>query len=323
MRCIKDWSITGYNDALEDVPVAYASLDDFLHNFYPLCTFGGLDIMHAFYTWLVAPADRRDQGVHMSGFFESLPEEYLERVVQRALNASVDLGSDASTPLAVKTSHESALRDDVRRAFAAVSTEENKVQRDSDPDWVPEDAYGSLLFTGQGLKPSPGINDRNVKEVLLRTSQCGEVIFPLLWRFSVLSIRVCTPPGLRVYDFVDDLRTLTVSRVPAAQHRVLFLKLVENLTRLGIPLHTKPGKYFEPGTSGDWIGWWLCSVRMLLSVAEARIAKAASKLRVLIDTSLTNGAVYVKDVAMFRGIVISLETLLLDRVFSLSPSRFL
>ncbi len=62
---------------------------------------------------------------------------------------------------------------------------------------------------------------------------------------------------------------------------------------------------------------------MLLSVAEARIAKAASKLRVLIDTSLTNGAVYVKDVAMFRGIVISLETLLLDRVFSLSPSRFL
>ena len=61
---------------------------------------------------------------------------------------------------------------------------------------------------------------------------------------------------------------------------------------------------------------------MLLSVAEARIAKAASKLRVLIDTSLTNGAVYVKDVAMFRGIVISLETLLLDRVFSLSPSRF-
>ena len=234
MRYIKDWSITGYNDALEDVPVAYASLDDFLHNFYPLCTFGGLDIMHAFYTWLVAPADRRDQGVHMSGFFESLPEEYLERVVQRALNASVDLGSDASTPLAVKTSHESALRDDIRRAFAAVSTEENKVQRDSDPDWVPEDAYGSLLFTGQGLKPSPGINDRNVKEVLLRTSQCGEVIFPLLWRFSVLSIRVCTPPGLRVYDFVDDLRTLTVSRVPAAQHRVLFLKLVENLTRLGI-----------------------------------------------------------------------------------------
>ena len=167
----------------------------------------------------------------------------------------------------------------------------------SDRDWVPPGAYGSLLVCGQGMGPSPGHNDAGIKEIN----------------------RVCCPADLVPHDFVDDIRTIPAT--PFEDPAVVLEKFnvyIERMTKLGVPLHTKPGKFFLPTTAFEWIGWRFCSVRNLIGIAPGRIERAVLKIsRSLAQSSdkpygyLTRDPARpqlpVKLVAEFRGIIISLE----------------
>ena len=265
-RFIKDWTYSGLNAAVEAVDVDYADVDRLLAYFYPFCQVGGLDVKHCFYTWLVHPEYRRWLGMRMAVAYDALDED------RRTLFAE-------------------QMEDAVRQAFlegAPLDAHAIAVLADLEDQWAAPEAFGSLLFLGQGLGPSPGINDRNIKEV----------------------IRVCCPPELVVVDFVDDLRILPAYRgLPADVRERAFDVLVSRMTAIGLALHTKPGpKFFRPTVCFEWIGLAFDSrpvPSMTLSLAPSRARKAVAKLGKILAMARAGEPLKARDAATARGLWIS------------------
>ncbi len=100
---------------------------------------------------------------------------------------------------------------------------------------------GVFLFLPFGLGPAPGINDRNISEV----------------------VRVCRKAvgGINAVAFVDDLRLISrkdPSRTAKEDEELLSMKLWEfkdKCEAMGMKVHELPGKLIWPTTAIEWIGW--------------------------------------------------------------------
>ena len=127
---------------------------------------------------------------------------------------------------------------------------------------------GVFLFVPFGLSPAPGINDRNVSEV----------------------IRVCKlhTPDLEVVAFVDDLRLFNSSATPLSESDdkdLLTFKLMEfkeSCEHLGLAVHEKPGKLIWPTQLIGWIGWEINSVTMIVALTADKAAKGIRIVSVLL-----------------------------------------
>eukprot|EP00959_Pyramimonas_sp_CCMP1952_P374881 7850765-Pyramimonas_sp.AAC.1 len=93
------------------------------------------------------------------------------------------------------------------------------------------DQYGRYLFLPFGMKTSPAINDRSLKEVLrLLTKRDGVVLT----------------------DFVDDNLGAGVTEAEAWEN---FRAAVRFLLEAGIPVSTKPAGLKPPSQKQTWVGW--------------------------------------------------------------------
>jgi hypothetical protein len=138
------------------------------------------------------------------------------------------------------------------------------------------------LFTPQGLKVSPGVNDESIKEVM------GKII-----------TRVQSEcPAFRVsfYDYVDDIRYLyktgNVEAAERVQERIVYWS-----GRVGVILHKKEGKYFPPSTCCPWLGFVIDTERLELSVEPAKLVELAG----LVETTLEKRLLSAKEVAGVIG----------------------
>ncbi len=122
--------------------------------------------------------------------------------------------------------------------------------------------FGVFLFLPFGLGPAPGINDRNMSEII---------------RVAKLAVG-----GVDVTSFVDDLRlvnTRVMGRSPEDDRSELTFNVAEFkevCESMGIRIHTKPGKLIWPTTCIEWIGWVLDSLNMIVVMSEAKVTKGLS-----------------------------------------------
>ena len=118
---------------------------------------------------------------------------------------------------------------------------------------------GVFLFVPFGLGSAPGINDRNVSEV----------------------IRVCKlqTKDIEVVAFVDDLRLFNNSPSQLSESDdkdSLTFKLIEfkeSCEFLGMAVHEKPGKLIWPTQVIGWIGWFINSIDMVVELAGDKCEK--------------------------------------------------
>ncbi len=128
---------------------------------------------------------------------------------------------------------------------------------------------GVFLFVPFGLGPAPGINDRNVAEI----------------------IRVCKlqTPAVGVVAFVDDLRLFNQSEEPLSEEDdkdLLTFKLIEfkeSCEALGMAVHEKPGKLIWPTQCITWIGWEINSVNMFVVMTDSKSEKGVRIVTDLLD----------------------------------------
>ena len=113
---------------------------------------------------------------------------------------------------------------------------------------------GTFTFLPQGFAPSPGINDRNVKDLIQQT----------YLRF----------PGTILLDFVDDIRgVLTDARATSKPAADAVMKgIVDLWSDIGIRLHGpgKPDKYITPSTNCDWIGYTFDTADLFLEIINEK-----------------------------------------------------
>ena len=132
---------------------------------------------------------------------------------------------------------------------------------------------GVFLFLPFGLGPAPGINDRNITEVV-------RVV-----RDAVEDINVAT--------FVDDLRLINrydPNRSPEDDMALLSVKLwdfKETCESMGMRIHEKPGKLIWPTTAIEWIGWLIDSRAMLVIMTDAKAIKGLSLCKAFLDMLLS------------------------------------
>ena len=139
---------------------------------------------------------------------------------------------------------------------------------------------GSYLFLPFGLGPSPGINDRNVKELI--------------------RVVVSHTPGALISDFVDDLRLSHSSGTRAGAERVLS-SAISCLTALGVQIHSKPGKLILPTTRIPWIGFVIDTGRMCVSVDSDKIAKGVAVASGLLSRAESGSPINARDLASAAG----------------------
>lgn len=124
------------------------------------------------------------------------------------------------------------------------------------------------LFTPQGYKGSPGVNDSTIKEI----NRALNSFFP----------------QISIFDFVDDLRGYDAHNPTdfhsALQSMELFRLFYLNL---GVPLHPfqpkKPEKFIYPTTSCDWIGFHVDTIEMEVSLDESNRITYMKTLRSALD----------------------------------------
>ena len=140
---------------------------------------------------------------------------------------------------------------------------------------------GVFLFVPFGLGPAPGINDRNVAEV----------------------IRVCSlqTPELNVVAFVDDLRLFNASPNPLSEKEdkdSLTFKLMEfkeTCEYLGMAVHEKPGKLIWPTQTIGWIGWEVNSVTMRVELTESKAEKGIQIVKALLTKFHNSQSIHAKE----------------------------
>ena len=146
---------------------------------------------------------------------------------------------------------------------------------------------GVFLFVPFGLGPAPGINDRNVAEV----------------------IRVCKlrTLELEVTAFVDDLRLIndTPSQLSESDDKdILTFKLIEfkeNCEYLGMEVHEKPGKLIWPTQLIGWIGWEINSVAMIVELTTSKIEKGDRLVSGLLLKCTSNQPILAKEAMSVWG----------------------
>ena len=123
---------------------------------------------------------------------------------------------------------------------------------------------GVFLFVPFGLGPAPGINDRNVAEVM-----------------RVASIHL---PDVEGVVFVDDLRLFNSpdpQRTEQEDKELLTFRLIEYkelCEQLGMQVHTKAGKLIWPTQTIDWLGWIVDSVNMIIIMSNSKAEKGKTQV---------------------------------------------
>ena len=102
--------------------------------------------------------------------------------------------------------------------------------------------FGKYNYLPFGLKPAPGINDTNVKEIL-----------------RILRLRT----EVDILDFVDDLLGAAPDEHTAWQN---LRRAVRFLLRCGIPISAKPSGIRAPARRQSWIGWVFDTVECIITV---------------------------------------------------------
>ena len=144
---------------------------------------------------------------------------------------------------------------------------------------------GVFLFLPFGLSPAPGINDRNVGEV----------------------IRVCENAvrGVAVVAFVDDLRLFNIQAdSPEEDKATLTARLWEfkdKCEALGLLVHEKPGKLIWPSTSIEWLGWHIDSLDMVITMTIQKAEKGIALCDALAEMFRQSQAPLAKQLTEFLG----------------------
>ena len=139
---------------------------------------------------------------------------------------------------------------------------------------------GVFLFLPFGLGPAPGINDRNIAEVV-----------------RVVSHAV---GDLKVSAFVDDLRLVNSPesyRDPQEDKDTLCFKLCqfkELCEAMGLKVHEKEGKLIWPTTAIDWIGWIVDTVAMEVRMADSKVVKGLRLCKEMFDL-INSGNQYMRN----------------------------
>ena len=123
---------------------------------------------------------------------------------------------------------------------------------------------GAYLFLPFGLGPAPGINDRNVKELL-----------------RVLAVAM---PDARYADFVDDLR-ITHSSGSRVEVESVLRSTIYLLSDMGFRVHSKPGKLILPTQRISWIGFSVDTNRMEVSIEPEKLEKGKALIQELVRDS--------------------------------------
>ena len=111
---------------------------------------------------------------------------------------------------------------------------------------------GCFVFLPQGFAPSPGINDRNVK--------------------NLIDFTISRFPEVRLWDFVDDIRGIIAGS--AGLSLELVSQIMDSIFKLwsdlGVRLHGPPkwDKYIRPTMVADWIGYTINTLTMYLSIKK-------------------------------------------------------
>ena len=127
---------------------------------------------------------------------------------------------------------------------------------------------GVFLFVHFGLGPAPGINDRNVAEVI----RVGKI----------------QSSDIEVVAFVDDLRLFNTAPGHLSESddkNLLTFKLKEfkeSCEFLGVVVHEKPGKLIWPTQEIGWIGWLINSIDMIVELADDKCEKGTRIVQDLI-----------------------------------------
>jgi hypothetical protein len=140
---------------------------------------------------------------------------------------------------------------------------------------------GVFLFVPFGLGPAPGINDRNVAEVIrVAKNHVSEV---------------------EVTAFVDDLRLFNPSALELSEAddcKLLTLKLLEFkdiCEVMGMSVHSKPGKLIWPTQSISWLGWEVSSVTMKITMQPEKITKGITLVYDLLQRATNNIPIKAKE----------------------------
>ena len=146
---------------------------------------------------------------------------------------------------------------------------------------------GVFFFVPFGLGPAPGINDRNVAEVI---------------RVSKLQT-----PDLEVAAFVDDLRLFNAGPTQLSEKEdkdMLAFKLMEfkeTCEYLGMSVHEKPGKLIWPTQVISWIGWDVNSVEMRIELTESKANKGSKIVGELLRKAGASAPVLAKEAISVWG----------------------
>ena len=140
---------------------------------------------------------------------------------------------------------------------------------------------GVFLFVPFGLGPAPGINDRNV----------GEVI----------RVAKSHTKDVHVVAFVDDLRLYNQCESALSElddKNLLTFRLLEFkdlCEQMGMSVHEKPGKLIWPTQLISWVGWEVDSVKMTVDMTEAKAEKGLRLVSELLDKFFGSKPIYAKD----------------------------
>ena len=146
---------------------------------------------------------------------------------------------------------------------------------------------GCFLFLPQGLSPSPGINDRQIK-------QC------------VLAARRFTRKVL-LFDFVDDIRGTLEGPDAKSYEKVLdaMETTVRIWTEIGLDLHgpDQPKKFILPTKLLDWIGFTLCSTAGRIYLQDDKYIKIIQRLVQFKNIIISGELPKVRVVASITGLL--------------------
>ena len=119
---------------------------------------------------------------------------------------------------------------------------------------VAREQFGTYDFLANGLKPAPGINDANVKEIL-----------------RVLALDT----GIVLTDFVDDLLGAGGSQDVAWRD---LEEAASFFLNCGIPVSLKNSGIKTPSQRQVWTGWVFDTVQMIVTVTSEKCRKCCSLL---------------------------------------------
>ena len=121
---------------------------------------------------------------------------------------------------------------------------------------------GCFLFLPQGLSPSPGHNDRQIKQCIMAAR-----------RFA---------PKVLLFDFVDDIRG-TIEGSDATDYNFVLQAMnttVRVWNAIGLDLHgpSQPKKFILPTRMIDWIGFTLCTIAARIFLQDEKYVKIIAKI---------------------------------------------